>query len=143
MPGQPRRGTCKCSSRPGCCVMSGRGAAASTTSIAAASSWREIGSPGSRRIPLAATAEERDGDNESGSEEGDDEGREGARGPGRAEPVPPERRGGRPRTGGGLLRQVVRARGAEAGGLALLLHLWSGHVAGRRRVVRRQAAPGG
>src|SRR5258708_5272434 len=112
MPGRPRRGTCKCSSRPGCCVMSGRGAAASTASIAAASSWREIGSPGSRRIPLAATAEERDGDQESGSQESDDEGRErckereereGARGAGRAEPVSPERRGGRPRPGGGLL----------------------------------------
>src|SRR6202049_2320963 len=82
-----------------------RGARAYITSTAAASSWREIGSPGSRRIPLAATAEESDGDNESGSEDGDDEGREGgegregARRPGRAEPVPPARRGGRPRSG--------------------------------------------
>src|SRR5260370_35778734 len=143
MPGQPRHDTCRCSRRPGCYVTSGRGAPASTGSIAAASSSRGTGSPGSRKTPLAATAGEKDGDQERGCEESNGERREAAGGRGRAKPVPLEPRGGQPRAGGGLLRQVVRARGARAGGLALLRHMWYGDLAGGRPVVSRQAAPGG
>src|SRR5712692_7093692 len=134
MPGRRRPGTSKRSRRLGCSITTGRGARASTTSIAAASSSCGIGSRGSRR-----TLTHRDNggthDDEENGDEGHGDWREEGRGLGRAKPISHQRRSGKPRRGGGLLRQVIWVRGAKAGGLALLLHLRSGHVASGRRVV--------
>src|SRR5438132_9637857 len=139
MPGPLPLGTSGCSSRPGCSITNGTAVIVSTTSIGADSSSCGIGLPGF----LRTLTDSEDGGTHDDEEKGDkeDDGEEACNF-GCAESVSHQRRGGKPRPGGGLLRQVVRARRAKAGGLALLLHLWSGDIAGSRCLVRGKAAPG-
>ncbi len=114
MLGRRRPVTSKGSRRLGCFITTSGDVRASTISIAAASSSCGIGSRGFRRtLTHSDNGGTNDGE-ERGGQRGDGDWREEGRGIGRAKPVSDQRRSVKPRPSGGLLRQVVWARGAKA-----------------------------